>query len=96
MRLRKRIFTLLSLFVAGVMALGIVVSLNAKTTGNPNASQETQDIADTIVQSSGVCLFVCAGLPLLLVFLFMAWRNAVGLRTETYHHEQLDAINRSR
>lgn len=63
---------------------------------NPNADGTTADAAFNagagIGGGLGVTFFACTGIPALLLFGLLSWRNGVGIKTEQRHREQIEAL----
>lgn len=97
MRFRKWLFIVLALLALGWMVLGLSATSSAFQTGVArNAALEgvQQDAANTgttIGAGLTSTFTLCTGLPLLLLFSFLAWRNAVGIREKKRHEELLQA-----
>lgn len=98
MRFRKWLFTLLALLALAWIVMGLSATSNAFQTGVArNAALEgvQQDAANTgTTLGAGLTSTVtlCTGLPLLLLFSLLAWRNAVGIREKKRHQEVLQAL----
>jgi hypothetical protein len=94
MLFRKRLFTLLALLALGWIALGFWSTSTYNATRNAEVGAEVSERpgyqAGQVV-GSGLALtfFLCTGLPLLLTFSLLAWRNGVGLRNERRHQEEV-------
>ena len=97
MQFRQWLFTLLAVVALGWIVLGLSATGNAFNQGvERNAALEgvQQDAANTgttIGAGLTTSFTLCTGLPLLLLFSFLAWRNAVGLREKKRHQELIQA-----
>lgn len=49
-------------------------------------------VGATIGGGLGVAFFLCTGLPLLLIFGFLYWRNGVAMRRAKEHAETIEAL----
>lgn len=63
-------------------------------TVNPTAVAVGTAIGATISSGLGITFFLCTGIPFLLIFAFLYWRNGVALRSERQHAERLAAEQR--
>lgn len=101
MRFRKRLFTVLAILSLGWIVWGLSVTGGAVGTSSERADATYQQ--DSIERASATvgigigaglstAIFLCTGLPLLLLFSLLAWRNGVGLREKQRHEEMLAAV----
>lgn len=88
MRWQKRFFTLLALLAVGWIALGVYAQAAAERTIPDSTAGQLGAAAGGAVWLS---VFLCTGLPVLVIALFMRWRCAVGLRTQQQHVELIAA-----
>lgn len=104
MRFRKYFFTILALISLAWIAYGLSVTGGAveSTSQGADARYEAGSVERAsatvgigIGASLGLAFFLCTGLPFLLLFSFLAWRNNVGLRQERHHKEVMAAMQRS-
>lgn len=61
-------------------------------TMDPKVIQGAQAIGATVGGGLGVAFFLCTGLPFLLIFGFLYWRNGVAMREEKRHSETIEAL----
>lgn len=63
---------------------------------NEERFTENQQAAATVGTATGATIFyaiiLCTGIPALLLFGLLSWRNSAGIRKEQMHAEQLKAI----
>lgn len=92
MKFRARLFTGLAL----VAVAWIVVGLSATNNTLSNQLSKSTSTAYSVGTYTGagiVTSFVlCTGIPLLLTFLFIAWRNRVALRNVQQHKEIIESL----
>jgi parvulin-like peptidyl-prolyl isomerase len=100
MRFRMWLFSILALLSLGWIALGFsatsqVVSDISKTAVptsqylSPEDAKAARDVGTAIGSTMSLGVFLCTGLPLLIVSSLLAWRNQVGIRSEKRHKEQI-------
>lgn len=95
MKFRSRFFGVF--FILALLWLGLgyyvtsqaVVDVSATPVPGGSAAKAVQTLGITSV---GMSVFLCTGLPLAFLFGLLAWRNAVGLRTERRHQETIAAL----
>ena len=63
-----------------------VATLDAKV------AQGAKALGATVGGGLGVVFFLCTGLPFLLIFGFLYWRNGVAMRQEKQHAETIEAL----
>ena len=90
---------ILTLLALGWIAYGVIASLGA--TGSQLNTAEAQASAGyqagTLIGGGiGLSIFLCTGLPLLLVFGILYWRNGVAIRETKKHNQMVDAMRRQR
>lgn len=101
MKFRSRLFGLLALLSLAWLCYGVtatssafnsVVSTPAATAGSLSQSDANAARAAGATIGSGISLtiFACTGLPLLLIFGLLSWRNSAGLRAKQRHEELLE------
>lgn len=100
MLFRKRLFTVLALIALGWMALGVwsTSTYNAKRNADVGAEvieRPGYQAGQAVGSGLALTFFLCTGLPLLLAFSLMAWRNSVGLANERRHRETIAALKRT-
>lgn len=64
----------------------------AVATSDPQLIQGAQALGATIGGGIGLTLFLCTGLPGLVVFGFLYWRNGVAMRRAKEHAETIEAL----
>lgn len=97
MLFRKRLFTALAvlslLYVLGGLVLvgGAAANTSAE---NPygGASASAYNLGIGLGAATLMTVVFCTGLPMLLLFSLLAWRNGAGLRAERRHQKQLAAL----
>jgi hypothetical protein len=94
MLLRKRLFTILAVLALAWMALGFLSTSSYNTKRNVEVGAETSTSAgyqagQVVGSGMVITFFLCTGLPALVTFSLLAWRNAVGLRNERMHREEV-------
>jgi hypothetical protein len=95
MRFRKNMFTLLAfLVVLGACAWATQFSENVEELGP--AESEAEETGRVLGEGAGYGLIACVTIPFFAVFSLLAWRNAVGIRTEQRHQEQIEAMRQAR
>lgn len=98
MRFRQIFFWILALLALGWIILGFATGSDVSTQMYAENALETDetmrtasDLGTTLGAGIGYTFFLCTGLPFLLLFSFLAWRNGVGLREERRHQELMAA-----
>ncbi len=104
MKFRSRFFGVLFILAllwtcGGVWYVnGIAARLHNENTQEFESS--SQRAAANVGTATGATLFyaivLCTGIPALLLFGLLSWRNSAGLRREQMHKEQLDALKGSK
>ena len=105
MLFRARFFGLLALLSLAWIVYGFVATGNAASNvlSTPVASGSDTVLSKADAQAAtnagvalgtglGLTVFACTGLPFLLVFGLLSWRNSVGLKTQKRHEETLDVM----
>lgn len=106
MKFRSRLFGLLALLSLawlcyGVTATGSAFSSVVSTPERGSSSLSASDanaakaVGATLGSGLSLTIFACTGLPFLLIFGLLSWRNSVGLKTQKRHEETLDAMRNS-
>lgn len=101
LKTRARLWGVLALLSLGWICYGLFASGTAldEVTSTPVATVEgvdTEDLQDaraagaTIGAGIGITFFLCSGIPFLILFLLLAWRNNAGYRNEERHLETLN------
>lgn len=94
MKFRMRLFTVLAFLDVAWMFLSFsMTGQRLANITNTDASAGTRAGA-TVGAGLSVTIILCVGLPLLLFFLFMAWRNRVGWIAKQRHEEVMKSIPR--
>jgi len=97
MRFRAQLFTILALISVLWLCGGSTLAIHSAqiTASNPTADIQYKGAYAAGAGVGGaivVTFFTCSGVPLLLLFLFLAWRNRVGIGIEKRHKEMLQAM----
>jgi len=61
-------------------------------TTDPKLIQGAQALGATVGSGLSVAVFLCTGVPFLLIFGFLYWRNGVAMRQEKQHAETIEAL----
>ena len=98
MRFRQVLFTILALLALvwilfGISTTGQVVD-NTVAESSRYGSSTAYQAGVAIGAGLGLTFFICTGLPFLVTFSLLAWRNGVGARNEQRHQEMIGAISR--
>lgn len=93
-RVWRTIWGVLTLLSLAWLCYGLLVSSSAYEQVTQNATSEAAQAGVALGASMGVGLFLCTGLPFLLIFGFLYWRNGVAMRNERQHAEMLRAVQR--
>lgn len=96
MRFRSRLFGVLFILAllytcGGLWYTSSIASRNIQD----NSSQENteaRNVGTGIGAGIIYAIVLCPGIPLLLLFGLLSWRNSAGLATERRHQEQLNAL----
>lgn len=99
MKFRKQFFSVLALLALLWIGAGFIISSDAYTetveenavTAQSQAMQDAGEAGAAIGATIGLTIFLCTGLPFLLLFSLLAWRNGAGLKAEQRHQEMLAA-----
>lgn len=97
LKTRMWIFRILALLALSWIVLGFIVTGNAANeTAQATNPQGDVEKAGTVLglaicSSGSIAVFLCTGLPFLLTFALLAWRNGAGLRIEQRHLETLSS-----
>lgn len=93
MKFRKRFFGGLALLVAAIMVIMIISTATAEPDPDPGVeNQDAYEAGWAIGSGIAATAVLCVGLPVFLGLALLSWRNAVGLRNERRHQEQMRAI----
>lgn len=98
MKFRSRFFGIFFILALLWLCLGSYLTSQAvvdvyatPAPGGPNA-QAARTIGIGVGMSISLSVVLCSGLPLAFLFGLLAWRNAVGLRSERRHRETIAAL----
>lgn len=92
-RVWRNIWGVLALLSMGWICYGLYASTMAfGQVATPTASKATHAGA-TIGASLGIGIYLCTGLPFLVIFLYAYSRAGAAIRSERQHQEMLEAIN---
>lgn len=99
MLFRARLFTVLAALCIlwSICGTGYACTITASTVAKPTLEPGKTQVSDAYVAGAGIggslvaAVFLCSGIPLLIIFALLAWRNRVGLRTEKFQSELVQA-----
>ena len=92
LRVWRNIWGILALLSMAWMCYGLAASSSAFSQSTETNSSEAYQAGAAIGASMGIGVFICTGLPFLLIFLFAYGRAGASLRSERQHRETLEAI----
>ena len=93
MKFRRGCFTLLALLVLVGACLWFVSF--AQEAEEIETESEAEEAGKTLGQGLGTLIIACPSAVLFIVFALLAWRNAVGIRTERRHQEHMETLRQS-
>lgn len=94
MKFRKRLFSVLAVLV---FLGGVVWALEYDEDVQEVAVEnEVEAAARDVGEGIGMGIIFCVTAPLVGLFALLAWRNAVGIRTEERHREHMDVMRQRR
>lgn len=89
------VWGILTLLACGWVSLGLmsVVNVADKQLGSAQAQASAAYQAGTMIGGGiSTALFLCTGVPALLLFGFLYWRNGVAIRESKRHEETIAAM----
>lgn len=94
MKFRKHLFRLLGLLTTLIAILWIVGGLSG--VDEEPAQSEAEEVGRAVGSGAAISVILCITVPLAMFFFIMSWRNAVGIRMEKRHQEQLEVMRSNR
>jgi hypothetical protein len=91
------VWGILTLLSIGWMCYGLTVTATVTNNQLETAqarSSEAYQAGTMLGASAGLSFFVCSGLPFLLVFGLLYWRNGVAIREAKRHEQTIEAMRR--
>lgn len=92
LRIWRNIWGVLALLSMAWMCYGLAASSSAFSQAAEKNSSEAYQAGAALGASMGIGVFICTGLPFLLIFLFAYGRAGASIRSERQHRETLEAI----
>lgn len=92
LRIWRNIWGILALLSLAWMCYGLTASSSAFSQATETNSSETYQAGAAIGASMGIGVFICTGLPFLLIFLFAYGRAGASIRSERQHRETIEAL----
>lgn len=83
-------FVATSSAASNVMATPVAVATDSVL--SQSEAQAATNAGVALGTGLGIGIFACTGLPFLLIFGLLSWRNSVGLKTQKRHEETLAAM----
>lgn len=91
------VWGLLTLLAVGWLCYGLTTVSNVASNQLDSAvarNSEAYQAGTAIGASLGIGFFLCTGLPFLLLFGFLYWRNGVAIREAKRHAQTIEAMQR--